>query len=147
MKLSPRLLALLAAAALAGVVAPSCEAKALKWSCTYPATANPGGVFKREPQELIFGIDETGEHATVTRAQGTHAVEVFAGTDGLTFIDRLKSGAVEVTTIDSAGKSVHSRHAILGGLLIPSQSYGTCAAVEDGTAVLVPQPALARLGL
>ena len=97
------------------------------WACTYPAVANPGGVFKDRSLELTFRIDETGKQATVTGARGTHAVEVFAGTEALTFIDRFKSGAIQVTTIDSAGKSVHSQHSVLGGLLIPSQSYGTCA--------------------
>jgi hypothetical protein len=115
-------------AALINLPTAPVEAKALKLSCSYPLIANPGGVFKDQSLALIFSIDETGKHATVTGAQGAHAVEVFTSPNGMTFIDRQKSGAVQVTTIDSAGKSVHSRHVILGGALIPSQSYGKCVA-------------------
>jgi len=59
---------------------------------------------------------------------GAHAVDVYAATDGLTFLAEPKSGAVQMTTINSAGKSVHSRYVILGVAPIPSQRYGTCLA-------------------
>jgi len=121
-------ISVLVLAAVIGLPAAPADAKASKWSCSYPLVANPGGVFRDQSLALGFSVDETGAHATVTGAHGTHAVEVYAGTDGLTFIDRQKSGAVQVTTIDSSGKSVHSRHAILSGALLPSQSYGTCVA-------------------
>ena len=113
---------------LAALLATPASAKAPKWVCTYPITANPGGAFKGQDLALTFTVDETAKHAQVTNNERTHEVEVFAGTDGLTFVDRQKSGAIQVTTIGSTGKSVHSRHAILKGALIPSQSYGTCVA-------------------
>jgi hypothetical protein len=98
------------------------------WICSYPITANPAGAFKGDALVLTFSVDETAKHAQVTSHERTHDVEVFAGTEGLTFVDRQKSGAILVTTIDSTGKSVHSKHTILGGALIPSQAYGRCVA-------------------
>lgn len=115
-------------AALLSVPMASAEARAPQWTCVYPTVANPAGAFKDHSLALTFNIDESGKLATVTGASGTHAVEVFAGTEGLTFIDRLKTGAIQVTTIDSSGKSVHSQHTLLNGLLVPSQSYGKCEA-------------------
>ena len=113
---------------LALLLAAPADAKVLKWSCTYPTVANPGGVFKNGSLTLSFSVDQEGKKAQVTGNRGTHDVEVFAGADGLTFVDRQKTGAIQVTTIDSAGKSVHSQHTLLKGLLIPSQSYGKCVA-------------------
>ncbi len=121
-------LTLFLAAAILNAPAGSAEAKTLKWSCSYPVIANPGGVFKDRSLAFTFSLDDTGKQATVTGSHGTHAVEAFAGSEGLTFIERFKTGAINVTTIDSSGKSVHSQHTMLKGLLIPSQAYGKCAA-------------------
>ena len=39
---------------------------------------------------------------------------------------RLGSGAVQTTTIANDASTVHSRHTMMGGKLMPSQYYGTC---------------------
>jgi hypothetical protein len=121
-----RPLSLLLIAVVLNIPTAPAETKVLKWVCTYTAVANPGGVFRNQSLALTFSIDDAGKHAVMTGNRGTHNVELYAGTDALTFVDRLKTGAIQVTTIDSSGKSVHSQHTILGGLLIPSQSYGKC---------------------
>jgi hypothetical protein len=48
------------------------------------------------------------------------------GIEGNTFQETLASGAVQTTTITKSGSSVHSRHTMMNGKLVPSQYYGTC---------------------
>ena len=102
------------------------DAEVLTWTCLYPRIANANGARDGQSLELIFRLDDTTRKATVTSDSGERNVEFIAGEDGLTFLEALKSGAVYATTIDTSGKSVHTRHALLRGLLVPSQSYGSC---------------------
>jgi len=46
---------------------------------------------------------------------------------GLAFVEMIDGGKVLTTSIDEAGKSVHSRNIILEGRISPSQYYGTCS--------------------
>jgi len=101
-------------------------AKVLKWTCSYPVVANANGATKGQSFDLTFTADDQTKKAAVIHNGRENNVEVFAGANGLTFIERLTSGAIQTTTIDTAGKSVNSRHMLVEGLLIPSQSYGTC---------------------
>ncbi len=41
-------------------------------------------------------------------------------------LELLSTGAVQTTTIDINNKSVHSRHTLMFGDLMPSQYYGRC---------------------
>jgi len=47
---------------------------------------------------------------------------------GITLIEVLPTGAVQTTTIAKDGRSVHSRHSIIIGDLVPSQYFGQCTA-------------------
>jgi hypothetical protein len=49
---------------------------------------------------------------------------------GLTFVEVTRSGNVMTTTIARDGAAVHSRNAIIGETLFPSQYYGTCERLE-----------------
>jgi hypothetical protein len=106
--------------------AQTLSAKVLTWTCHYPRIANANGARDGQSLELTFNLDDTTRKAKVTTDAGVRNVEVITGEDGLTFLDALRSGAVNVTTIDTSGKSVHTRHTLLRGLLVPSQSYGSC---------------------
>ena len=119
------LLALLLAAAWTAQP-HSANAKMSTWTCLYPRIANANGTREGQTLELTFKIDDTTRKASVTSDAGTSNVELIAGKDGLTFIQALSSGAIQATTIDISGKSVHTRHTLLHGLLVPSQSYGNC---------------------
>ena len=102
------------------------SAEVLTWVCLYPRIANANGARDGQSLELTFKIDDTTRKASVTSDAGTSNVELIAGKDGLTFIQALSSGTIQATTIDTSGKSVHTRHTLLNGLLVPSQSYGSC---------------------
>jgi hypothetical protein len=68
---------------------------------------------------------------------GMTPVEVVNGTYGVTFIEKLGTGAVQTTTVDKAGNTVHSRNTVMSdGLdtselkepgVFPSQYYGKCS--------------------
>lgn len=102
------------------------EAKVIKWSCRYPIVANPNGVVRDQTFELTFTVDDATGKATSQGSGGIAEVSLIAGAGSLTFVERLASGTVQTTTLDAAGHSVHSRHVMLNGFLVPSQSYGTC---------------------
>ena len=53
-------------------------------------------------------------------------VAAVGGSQGITFQETLGSGAVQTTTIANDTSTVHSRHTMMGGTLMPSQYYGTC---------------------
>jgi hypothetical protein len=126
MAIGPRgVLAFLFAAAWV-VQAQPLSARVLTWACLYPKIANANGARDGQSLELTFSVDDITRKATVTSDAGARSVEFIAGQDGLTFLDALESGAVQVTTIDTSGKSAHTRHTLLRGLLVPSQSYGSC---------------------
>jgi hypothetical protein len=119
------LLAILLATAWT-VQSQSASAKMSTWTCLYSRIANANGARDGQSLELTFEIDDATGKASITSDAGTSNVGLIAGKDGLTFIQALSSGAIQATTIDTSGKSVHTRHTLLNGLLVPSQSYGSC---------------------
>jgi hypothetical protein len=113
------------------LLAPNAEAKLLRWSCTYPIVANPNGAFRHQEYSVEFTFDNATGKASVIRESGSNGAALFTGIDSLTFLEKLDADTVRTTTIDKSGASVHSRHVILGGKLVPSQSYGRCAAMTS----------------
>jgi hypothetical protein len=116
--------------ALAITLSPSvspASAKLLTWTCAYPKVSNANGVANDQALNFVFTVDDVTGKAMAVGSAGKRGVEIFAGQGGITFLERLPSGAVQITSIDASGTSVHSRHALAGGQLIPSQSYGRCA--------------------
>jgi hypothetical protein len=107
---------------------PSAAAAAVEWHCTYTKVC-----FGEEQRceevknfELRFTTD-TIEQETVTFGNmGMSDVLTWPGSDGVTFIEHLETGAIQTTTISKTGQSVHSRHTLMLGDLVPSQYYGTC---------------------
>jgi hypothetical protein len=119
-------LALPALTAAAFVSGAPATAKVLQWTCAYPKVSNANGVTGDQELAFTFTVDDVTGKAAVIGGAVRSNVEIFAGTGSITFLERLPSGAVQITSIDSSGSSVHSRHRLIGGQLLPSQSYGRC---------------------
>ena len=86
-------------------------------------------------QDLQFNIDGIDLREGAARLIGNAGADdlvALAGSQTLTFIERVPTGAVNVTAVyawrDARGrfKAVHSRHTAIGGPS-PSQNYGYCA--------------------
>jgi hypothetical protein len=110
------------------------QARVIRWNCTFPIVANPNGVARDQDFQMLFALDDTTGKASLTGRNGVAEVAAIAGDRALTFLERLPSGAIQITTIDAGGHSVHSRHILAGESLVPSQSYGTCTSDLTGTA-------------
>lgn len=102
------------------------QAETLRWNCTYQTIAKPEGV-GRELFKLEFAMDSLTKRAVLLGNNGMSDVEVYTGSQGITFQEKLPTGAVQTTTISKDGSSVHSRHSLMGGRFIPSQYYGKCS--------------------
>ena len=118
--------AIFLAAAAVMLDAPA-NAKIIEWSCTYPIVANPNGVTRDQDFKMLFALDDVTGKAISTGSNGPKEVTVIAGERVITFLERLPSGTIRATSIDVEGRSVHSRHTMINGSLVPSQSYGACA--------------------
>ena len=119
-----RLLALtLAVAIFVGL--SSASAKSLRWSCVYTQRASPEGLVK-EDFKLEFAFDDITGKGVIIGNQGVSDVEVHGGSVGVTFMEKLGGGVVQTTTVANDGKSVHSRHTVVGKQMVPSQYYGQC---------------------
>lgn len=101
-------------------------ADTLRWVCNYPSMASPNGLGK-EKFKLEFALDTLTKRAVLIGSLGMSDVEVYNGDQGITFQEKLGTGVIQTTTISHKdGRSVHSRHSMLSGSLVPSQYYGEC---------------------
>lgn len=79
------------------------------------------------PVQMRFGLDNATGEAAQYRDGDRFTVLVVRGIAGLSFVEALSTGVVNVTTITTTGNSVHSRHDIRGGTdIVAIQYYGTC---------------------
>ena len=102
------------------------EAEAIRWVCNYGTIATPTGL-KSEKFKLEFALDTLTKRAVLIGNAGMSDVDAFNGDQGITFQEKLGSGAIQTTTISyKDGRSVHSRHSMLSGAFVPSQYYGEC---------------------
>jgi hypothetical protein len=105
---------------------PGAPARQQRWTCSYPIVSNPGAIVREQDFTVGFSVDNATGNAVATRENVTVGVDIFTEGGGVTFVERRLSGSARITTIDRWGSSVHSRHMILEGRLVPSQSYGRC---------------------
>jgi hypothetical protein len=119
---------------LSATLSHPAHAKVIRWNCTYPVVANPNGVTRDQDFSMLFALDNVTGKATLTANNGVVDVAAIPGDRAITFLKRLSSGAIQATTVDVHGNSVHSRHILVGESLVPSQSYGTCTNDLIGTA-------------
>jgi hypothetical protein len=101
------------------------HAETVRWKCDYTSMASPERVVAVK-FSLEFVADAITKKAVIMGNNGMSDVAVVGGKQGITFQETLGSGAVQTTTIANNGSSVHSRHTMMGGDLVPSQYYGTC---------------------
>ena len=115
----------LAVMTIATIVPHAARGETVQWNCTYSKMASPSGI-TTDNFSLQFALDTITVKAVIIGNQGMSDVDAVNGTGGITFQERLITGAVQTTTIARDGASVHSRHTIVLGKLTPSQYYGSC---------------------
>ena len=84
--------------------------------------------FKRAAGDTLVleYIHEVGsDRAFIVGNAGVNSVVPVVGTDAVSFLEILNSGAVQTTTIAQNGSAVHSRHTLMADF-IPSQYLGIC---------------------
>ncbi len=103
-------------------------ASTTRLSCAYQATHSPkiSGPQDAKGFKLEFTLDNATGKAYMVGNAGLSDVFVTKGSEGLTFLETLPTGAVQSTTVSWNGESVHSRHSMIQGALVPSQYYGRC---------------------
>jgi hypothetical protein len=105
-------------------------AKTSRWNCLFNLRAAAEGLFK-DDFRMEFAYDDVTSKAVMIGNQGAADVEIHRGSDGVTFSEKLLSGVVRTTTVANDGRSVHSRHTIIGKELVPSQYYGQCRTTQQ----------------
>ena len=107
------------------------ESAVQRFTCVFDRHVSPdtSGVSRADPLRYEFVVDEQGGAFAV--ANNVYPVRFVIGYEGVTFLEELKSGVVQSTTIHTNGEAVHSRHTILLGQFVPSQYYGTCLYEQD----------------
>ena len=118
-----------AAAAILTVCAPDFAlAKVVQFNCSYQKYFNADDKRLKDAKgfSLQFSVDTVTEKAVLIGNQGLEDVVFLDGIYGVTFLEYLVTGAVQTTTISKSGISVHSRHTLISGDLLPSQYYGSC---------------------
>jgi hypothetical protein len=108
-----------------------------KWACAFTTTAAYRGgneedrdpsLFKVAPEkfELTFLVVGTKGYA-IGNVGSSEVAMVATDKGGLQFVERVQSGALQVTAIDIHGNAVHSRHTVwFDGVLLGEQHYGKC---------------------
>jgi hypothetical protein len=81
---------------------------------------------KTQPAPRPTRAEAITRKAAIIGNQGVADVEVHVGQQAVTFMEELNGGVVQTTTVANDGKSVHSRHTIIGREMKPSQYYGEC---------------------
>ena len=87
-------------------------------------SAETTGFSRTDPLHLQFIVRGDGSAYAVGR--NIYPAEWRLGYSGVTFVEVLKTGAVQTTTIDHQGESCAQPPHHPSGELVPSQYYGTC---------------------
>ena len=100
------------------------------YSCQYQTYADDKGVHKPEDDlKLVFLVDSSNETAKMVSSDGRSNINVdmiYSPSGGMAFIEKKSGADVLTTSIDTRGKSVHSRNIIVDGQISPAQYYGRC---------------------
>src|SRR5262245_20964189 len=100
----------------------SATAKTSRWNCLFKLRAAAEGLFK-DDFRMEFAYDDVTSKAVMIGNQGVADVEIYRGPGAVTFLEKLSVGVVQTTTVTNDGRSIHSRHTIIGRELVPSQYY------------------------
>jgi hypothetical protein len=104
-------------------------AKTSRWNCLFNLRAAAEGLYK-DNFSMEFVYDDVTSKAVMIGNQAVADVELHVGPSGVTFSEKLTGGVVQTTTVANDGRSVHSRHTIIGKEMVPSQYYGKCTATQ-----------------
>jgi len=100
------------------------------YTCRYPTYADDKGVHKSDDDlKLVFLIDSSNETAKMLSGDGRPYVNVdmlYSPSGGMALIEKKSGVDVLTTSIDTRGRSVHSRNIIVDGQISPAQYYGRC---------------------
>jgi hypothetical protein len=116
------------AAVLALATAPAWP-ETVTYTCQYEAYSNEKGVHKvQEEFKLVFAVETSKGTAQHVTDRGRFDIDMMpAPNGGMTLVEVIDGGKVLATSIDTYGRSVHSRNIILEGHIAPSQYYGKCS--------------------
>ena len=98
------------------------EGKSWRFSCVFTAA-------ELETLRTGFVVDQLGNAVAVAR--NVYPARVVVGSEAVTFLEELATGAVQSTTIRTTGEAVHCRHTIMAGKLIANQYLGKCERHEQ----------------
>lgn len=98
----------------------------MRFACDYDFVCSKKGDCGNTDLSLEFVVDIITKQAMLIGNNGIAEVGMHEGTDGVTFLETLNTGAVQTTTIAGDGFSSHSRHTIITSSLYNSQYIGTC---------------------
>ena len=99
----------------------------LRYFCIFELYASMDGLKEAKDFKLEFVLETARGKGMMIGNQGFSEVFVTTGPYATTFLEHLKTGVVQTTTITQNGSAVHSRHTVLfENDLIPTQYYGTC---------------------
>ncbi len=94
----------------------------LSWRCNFPGFE----------EAFTFVYERDSQNGVMIGNSGTATVWVLQGSDAVSFIEPLLTGAAQLTTIMlPSGSAVHSRHTLTpfdGGKFLQSQVQGMCKA-------------------
>ena len=102
------------------------NAAVMAFDCNFTQTCDPESGCRASSLVLEFNVDESTGESFVVGNNGLSTVLSSLGENAVTFLETLESGAIQTTTIAVGGSAVHSRHSVVGGLLVPSQFTGEC---------------------
>ena len=112
---------------LALIYSGKVHAEAVKIVCEFRFYSDLNGSSPvKDGFALTFQYDSISNDAFIIGNQGLSPVHLIRAESGMSFLEPLRTGAVQTTTVDSKMFVVHSRHTIINGNLEPSQYYGQC---------------------
>ena len=108
------------------LVAAAAWAGTIRYACNFGITCDPENGCESSNFALDYSFDPVAYTAFMEGNNGLAEVVVHSGPDAISFAEGLGTGVVQTTTVALSGSSVHSRHTIIAGKLVPSQFYGFC---------------------
>lgn len=101
------------------------------FTCNYTHNCNVEDGCSESGFTLKFMLDTITHDAFMIGNNGMSEVYFHLGTDGVSFIEFLQTGAAQTTTIAFDQTSAHSRNSIILSEMLASQYYGTCDVETD----------------
>mgnify|MGYP001765781022 CR=1 FL=1 len=123
-----RVAMILAAAAMALTAVPGWS-ETVTYTCRYESYSNEKGVHRvQDDFRLVFVVETSKGTAQQITDRGKFVVDMLPAPEGgMTLVEMIDGGKVLSTSIDTSGRSVHSRNIILEGHVAPTQYYGHCS--------------------